>query len=71
MTIRKSKNKTYFNCSTYIRKKDCFSHSISKDKVLEVLKENFNEDISLKLLMDNIESIKVIDKNNIEIIDKK
>ena len=71
MTIRKSKNKTYFNCSTYIRKKECFSHSISKDKVIEVLKDKFKEDISLKLLMDNIEMIKVIDENNIEVIDKK
>ena len=52
-----------YNVGLYLR--------VSKDKVLEVLKEKFNEDISLKLLMDNIESIKVIDKNNIEIIDKK
>lgn len=68
------KDKVYYNCSSYIRKKKCNSHSISKEKLEFLIKEDYNKnnktklsDISVQFLIDNIEYISVISKYEINI----
>jgi len=72
MTIRKSKNQVYYYCSSYIRDKDCKSHSINKMKLEELVKnEIFKktkvENLNRKTLSDMIDNIYVKENKEIKI----
>lgn len=73
LTIRKSKNQVYYYCSSYVRNKECTSHSINKIKLEELVKKEIfkkNEGIdklSRKILSDMIENIYIKENKGIEI----
>ncbi len=70
MTVKTAKNKTYYNCSSYIRKNECFSHSINKDLVLKKIALELKctiEEINLEFLIDKIKNISIYTKDNIKI----
>ncbi len=77
LTVRKSKGKTYYNCSSYIRNKDCKSHSIKREKLIELTINDINKekqsnffDLTSNIINEFIDKILVIDKNTIKVIYK-
>ncbi len=70
LTIRKSKNQVYYYCSSYVRNKECTSHSINKIKLEELVKKEISkkiENLNRKILSDIIENIYVKENKEIEI----
>jgi len=72
LTIRKSKNQVYYYCSSYVRNKECTSHSINKIKLEELVKKEIFkkkkiENLNRKILSDIIEDIYVKENKEIEI----
>ena len=72
LTIKKSKNQIYYYCGSYIKDKSCLKYSINKKKLEQKVKdeimENYDiEQLDRKTLIELIDIIYVIDKNNIKI----
>ena len=75
MILRKSKDKEYYYCSSFVRNHSCTNHSIRKDRleelVLKIIKEKYPNIqlpiINDKLLNDFIDKIVVYDKNKVYI----
>ncbi len=72
LTIKKSKEKIYYYCSSYIRNKKCIKYSINKKKLEQMVKDEiikkYNiEVLNRKLVNELIDMIYIIDKNNIKI----
>lgn len=72
LTIRKSKNQVYYYCSSYVRKKECTSHSINKIKLEELVKQEMfkkmkSVNLNRKILSDIIDNIYVKENKEIEI----
>ena len=72
LVIKKSKNKIYYYCSSYIKNKSCLKYSINKKKLEQKVKDEIIKKINIELLdrktlNELIEMIYVIDKNNIKI----
>ena len=66
-TLLKNKKNEYYYCSTFHRHKLCSSHSINKKKLLDIVKEAINVQISL--LIDIKEQIKQLKDEEIANID--
>ena len=64
-TVRKVKNYEYYHCTSYVRNGACTSHSIRKDKLVEIVLEELNKKIKRNkidtltrdILLKNINSI--------------
>ena len=64
-TVRKVKNYEYYYCTSYVRNGACTSHSIRKDKLVEIVLEELNKKIkrnkidtlTREILLKNINSI--------------
>ena len=74
LIIRKSKNKVYYYCSSYIKNKDCLKYSINKKKLEQLVIDELNnflpinlEKLDRKILSKYINMIYAIDKDNIKI----
>ena len=69
MTIKTAKNKIYYNCSSYIRKKECFSHSINRELVLKNIALELKcaiKEINLEFLIDGINNIQIYAEGKIK-----
>ena len=69
---KKSKNKIYYYCSSYIKDKSCLKYSINKKKLEQMVKDEIIKKINIeqldrKVLNELIDMIYVIDKNNVKI----
>ncbi len=79
MALRKSKDKEYYYCSSFVRNHSCTNHSIRKDRLEELIFQDMKEKypntqfrkISNNVLNDFIDTIVVYDKNSIKITYKK
>lgn len=74
LIIRKSKNQVYYYCSSYIKNKSCLKYSINKKKLEQLVIEQLDiflpiniEKLDRKALNKYINTIYVIDKDNIKI----
>ena len=64
-TLRKVKNYEYYHCTSYVRNGSCTSHSVRKDKLIELvikelnnnLKRNKIDTLTRDILLKNIDSI--------------
>ena len=64
-TLRRVKNYEYYHCTSYVRNGSCTSHSIRKDKLVEIVLEELNKKIKRNkidtltrdILLKNINSI--------------
>jgi hypothetical protein len=78
MILRKSKDKEYYYCSSFIRTHECTNHSIRKDKLEELVLndiENQNQHKNIngicdKILNNLIDEIIIYDKNKVKVIYK-
>lgn len=77
-TLRKVKNYEYYHCTSYVRNGACTSHSIRKDKLVEIVLEELNKKIKRNkidtltrdILLKNIDSI-IISENREVIVNFK
>ena len=77
-TVRKVKNYEYYHCTSYVRNGACTSHSIRKDKLVEIVLEELNKKIKRNkidtltrdILLKNIDSI-IISENREVIVNFK
>ena len=75
MILRKSKDKEYYYCSSFVRNHSCTNHSIRKDKLEELVLKDINKEysniqlnkISDNVLNDFIDKIVVYNKDNVKI----
>lgn len=76
--LRKVKNYEYYHCTSYVRNGACTSHSIRKDKLVEIVLEELNKKIKRNkidtltrdILLKNIDSI-IISENREVIVNFK
>ncbi len=69
-TLRKVKNYEYYYCTSYVRNGNCTSHSIRKDKLIEIVLHELNkkfernkiDTLTRDILLKNIDNI-IIFKN--------
>lgn len=57
MILRKSKDKEYYYCSSFVRNHNCTNHSIRKDRLAELVLKDINEkysNIQLNKISDNV-----------------
>ena len=77
-SLRKGKNYEYYHCTSYVRNGACTSHSIRKDKLVEIVLEELNKKIKRNkidtltrdILLKNIDSI-IISENREVIVNFK
>jgi len=77
-TLRKSKDKEYYYCTSYVRSSSCTNHSIRKDKLIEKVLKELNDKFKKKkikmitrdVLMKNIEEIIIYENKEIKVIFK-
>ena len=77
-TLRRVKNYEYYHCTSYVRNGSCTSHSIRKDKLVEIVLEELNKKIKRNkidtltrdILLKNIDSI-IISENREVIVNFK
>jgi hypothetical protein len=75
MILRKSKDKEYYYCSSFVRNHSCTNHSIRKDRLEELVYKDIKEKypnmqlnkINDNVLIDLVNIIVVYDKNNVKI----
>lgn len=75
MILRKSKDKEYYYCSSFVRNHSCTNHSIRKERLEELVLKDINEkysNIQLNKISDNvlndfIDKIVVYNKDNVKI----
>lgn len=74
-TLRKSKDKEYYYCTSYVRSSSCTNHSIRKDKLIEKASQELNtkfikkkiKTITRDVLMKNIEEIIIYENKEIKV----
>lgn len=74
-TLRKSKNKEYYYCTSYVRSSSCTNHSIRKDKLIEKVLKELNDKFTNKkiktitrdVLMKNIDEIIIYENKEIKV----
>ncbi len=74
-TLRKSKDKEYYYCTSYVRSSSCINHSIRKDKLIEKVLQELNakfikkkiKTITRDVLMKNIEEIIICENKEIKV----
>ena len=74
-TLRKVKNYEYYHCASYVRNGSCTSHSIRKDKLIEIVLKELNKKfkrncintLTRDILLKNIDSIIIFQNGEINI----
>lgn len=74
-TLRKVKNYEYYHCTSYVRNGSCTSHSIRKDKLVELVIEELNkkfkrnkiDTLTRDILLKNIDNIIIFQNGKINI----
>ena len=74
-TLRKVKNYEYYHCTSYVRNRSCTSHSIRKDRLIELVIEELNkkfkrnkiDTLTRDILLKNIESIVISQDGKVNI----
>lgn len=74
-TLRRVKNYEYYHCTSYVRNGSCTSHSIRKDKLVELVIEEINkkfkrnkiDTLTRDILLKNIDSIIIFQNGKINV----
>ena len=74
-TLRKVKNYEYYHCTSYVRNSSCTSHSIRKDRLIELVIEELNkkfkrnkiDTLTRDILLKNIESIIIFQNGEVQV----
>ena len=74
-TLRKVKNYEYYYCTSYVRNSSCTSHSIRKDRLIELVIEELNkkfkrnkiDTLTRDILLKNIESIIIFQNGEVQV----
>ena len=74
-TLRRVKNYEYYHCTSYVRNESCTSHSIRKDKLVELVIEEINkkfkrnkiDTLTRDILLKNIDSIIIFQNGKINV----
>ena len=74
-TLRKVKNYEYYHCTSYVRNSSCTSHSIRKDRLIELVIEELNkkfkrnkiDNLTRDILLKNIESIIIFQNGEVQV----
>lgn len=74
-TLRKVKNYEYYHCTSYVRNSSCTSHSIKKDRLIELVIEELNkkfkrnkiDTLTRDILIKNIESIIIFQNGEVQV----
>lgn len=74
-TLRRVKNYEYYHCTSYVRNGSCTSHSIRKDKLVELVIEEINkkfkrnkiDTLTRDILLKNIDSIIIFQNGEINV----
>lgn len=74
-TLRKVKNYEYYHCTSYVRNSSCTSHSIRKDRLIELVIEELNkkfkrnkiDTLTRDILIKNIESIIIFQNGEVQV----
>lgn len=74
-TLRKVKSYEYYHCTSYVRNGACTSHSIRKDKLIEIVLKELNKKfkrnsintLTRDILLKNIDSIIIFQKGEVKV----
>ena len=74
-TLRKVKNYEYYHCTSYVRNSSCTSHSIRKDRLIELVIEELNkkfkrnkiDTLTRDILLKNIDSIIIFQNGEVQV----
>ncbi len=74
-TLRKVKNYEYYHCTSYVRNSSCTSHSIRKDKLVELVIEELNKKfkrnkinvLTRDILLKNINNIIIFQNGEVQV----
>ena len=74
-TLRKVKNYEYYHCISYVRNSSCTSHSIRKDKLMEIVLEELNrkfkrdkiDTLTRDILLKNVDSIIIFQNGEVNV----